>query len=315
MKIQKGEKLTVDNLLILIYGEVGIGKTSLALSTKEPIIIDAENGVRRSEFRTGKDIVVVNTFDELATEIQNIKPEKLFPEYQTIVIDTVDSLLERIREYIERQDYSLRKNTLRMYGVLKDHFNMMLSKLQQTGKDVILISHSSQEEINGIIRTTPKITGGSKELIKQRTDFIGYLSNKNGNRHLTFSPTEYYDGKNSCGLDDVAIPSLSKEPLFFDSIITEMKEKINRTIKEKASKAEVINKMLDLLINEENIDKANDLINQLRSMKLSKNEKLIILEKIEIIEKLNGWKYDKNQKLFIANSETTKDVEKFELEG
>ena len=56
-------------LAVIIGGVAGIGKTTLALSSPKPLLIDLDKGVSRVEARYRTDTAFINTYDELINDL------------------------------------------------------------------------------------------------------------------------------------------------------------------------------------------------------------------------------------------------------
>lgn len=230
LNITKGENIKVNSLIVLLYGEPSTGKTSTALTSSKPILFDFDGGAQRSAFKTGKDIVRIKSWKEVVDIMPTL--EKDLEPYDTIVIDTVETCLDFIRIYIENQDYKLKTNALRMYGKLKDEFYSFLNRITKINKHIIFIAHASTEEKNGSIVTIPKITGGSKDIVRQKADFIGYMFIHNNQRTLNFNPTDYYEGKNSANFPVLTLPDYTIESDYFQEVLNKMKDALQSSLSE-----------------------------------------------------------------------------------
>ena len=92
--IKKAAELEINSAIkMMIYGQAGMGKTTLALSAPAPLLIDFDGGVKRVNMNhlQGVDIVQVNTW----AEVNQLFGEDLSP-YQTIVIDTIGKMMDFI---------------------------------------------------------------------------------------------------------------------------------------------------------------------------------------------------------------------------
>ena len=65
--IKKPNELTQTKIKLkgLIYGEPGIGKTSVALSAPKPLLIDFDNGLRRVAKQYQTDSVQIESYQNL----------------------------------------------------------------------------------------------------------------------------------------------------------------------------------------------------------------------------------------------------------
>jgi phage nucleotide-binding protein len=236
--IIKGNEIQQSGLTVMIYGDPGVGKTSLALSAKNAVLFDFDEGAHRSEFSAKNSIVRIRNWKEMDQDLANI--DQILADFDTVVIDTVETCLDFIRTFVEDMDYKLKRNKLQMFGALKDTFHSFLKRLHQLNKTVILIAHTSTEEQNGIQRTIAKITGGSKDIVWQKADFVGFYYLENNQRTLNFNGTDYYSAKNSAGFEPLRIPNLHAEPDYFAKKIDQMLDSINSRAKKQADTIEIL---------------------------------------------------------------------------
>ncbi len=83
---------------IIIYGESGMGKTTLAALAWKPVFIGIDDGGRKiKDPRTGADLQKINgveTYEDVRNVLQQLT---LFKDYETIVVDTL-TLVEHLAE-------------------------------------------------------------------------------------------------------------------------------------------------------------------------------------------------------------------------
>ena len=83
---------------IIIYGQSGMGKTTLAALARKPVFIGIDDGGRKiKDPRTGEDLQKINgveTYDDVRNALQQ---PALFEPYETVVIDTL-TLVENLAE-------------------------------------------------------------------------------------------------------------------------------------------------------------------------------------------------------------------------
>ena len=121
--IKKPNELSVKQTLsMLIYGQPGMGKTTLALSSPHPLLLDFDGGVHRVNAAHRVDTVQITRWEEVNEVLSS--PE--VAEYKTIVIDTAGKMLSFMDTNIMQQYPKLRKNdgtlSLQGYGVRKNMF-------------------------------------------------------------------------------------------------------------------------------------------------------------------------------------------------
>lgn len=218
MTITQGEEVIANKLAVLLYGDPGSGKTSISFSASKPILFDFDGGVHRSEFRTGKAVVRIKSWSEIQKDIPNF--DSILKPYDTVIIDTVDSALQYMKLYLEAENVKDARNQLRIYGKLKEKWFDFLFKLKSMDKNVILLAHAVTEDVNGTARVTPKITGGSKDIVWEKTDVAGYMSVLNNKKTLTFESTDFYVLKNPGKLDAFyQLPDYNVDTTFLQGLI------------------------------------------------------------------------------------------------
>lgn len=200
--LKANEALPKRPVIILIYGEPGIGKTSLFNTSDKPLLIDFDRGKDRAIFR--QDTLVVNQWEDIDVE------EKLgtFKNYHTIGIDTAKAALDDfLMTYVIKQDYKRQKNKLQAYGALGDEFKVFVSNRRSEAADIVIIAHAKDEKENDLIKKLPDVTGGSYQLLLRIADQVGYMSMRNNRRTIQWDPTDNTIGKNVARLPVTEIPA------------------------------------------------------------------------------------------------------------
>lgn len=199
--LKKEDPIPARPVIILVYGEPGIGKTSLSNTAKDPLLVDFDRGKDRAIFR--QDTLVVGSWDD----VQKEEREKTFNGYKTITIDTAKAALDDfLMSWVIKQDYRLGKNKLKAYGAIGDEFKLFVNRRREQECDIVIIAHSKEEKDGDIIKRVPDVTGSSYSLLLRIADQVGYMSMKNNRRTLQFEPTDTTIGKNVAGLSTVDIP-------------------------------------------------------------------------------------------------------------
>lgn len=223
--VRADEAIQVSNINILIYGNPGAGKTSLAYSSSSPLLLDFDIGAHRALGR--KDTVQIQKWED----IENLTASDL-KEYDTIIIDTAGRALEVLIQYLIAKDPRLAKRTgelqLQGYGALASTFKSWLNKLRSYQKDIILIAHDKEEKDGERTILRFDAAGKSRDLLCQVTDLIGYLAtNERNERVLDFNPTMQKIGKDAVGIGLCIIPNFSEQQDFMKELIKNAKSKLN----------------------------------------------------------------------------------------
>lgn len=225
MKIIKAEEpLLVTSIKMLIYGEPGAGKTSLAFSAEKPLCLDFDRGAHRSAFR--KDSVRVESWSEVAV----INPADV-SGYKTLVVDTVGRQLDMIAAHVIRNNRKLSTKagnlTLQGYGELKAVFAQWVKMVEQLGLDLIFVAHNKEEKDGDSIIMRPDIQGSSYQEVFKVADALGYVRILNRKRTVDFEPTEQHVGKDTAKIGLVEVPNLHNVPTFGGDLISRIKDSIN----------------------------------------------------------------------------------------
>ena len=141
--VKRDEPITLAQLIALIYGEPGTGKTSLGFSLANALLLDCDRGAHRSAFRG--DTVQVEAWSDIA-DLQ----AKDLKGYDTIVIDTVGRQLDLLTAHLAASDARLTRGTgelsLQGYGALKQAFHSWTHRLQTFGLDILMVAHSKEDK-------------------------------------------------------------------------------------------------------------------------------------------------------------------------
>lgn len=187
---------------MIVYGSPGIGKTTLALSAPDPILIDFENGVDRVRADHRKLTIVCENYEEVLHDIES--PE--VRDCQSIIIDTGGSFINYLKDWAMRVKGCRAKdgsfNSLKGYGVVKNEFASFTSRLRDTmRKNVIYIFHADEKaDKDGNPQQRLLCEGATKNSVWNSCDFGGYMQMLGESRTIAFTPTQEYFAKGSHGI-------------------------------------------------------------------------------------------------------------------
>jgi len=223
MKITpKNQPVRVEALISLLYGEPGIGKTSLALTAKNPLLIDLEGGAARAITRA--DSGSPATWDEFM-HVLTVLPLG----YDTIVIDSFsevvtlayDSLIGKNKnekgKIVDLYDVSAGAPTLSGYSVgatlLKNLVNR-LKAIKLKGLDIIMIAHpktaQKQNKTQSWDSYKPNASDSVLGAIMATFDLVGYVHQSMDGRVVAFAPDATYVAKDPAQLGTVAIEDITR---------------------------------------------------------------------------------------------------------
>lgn len=198
----------------LVYGQPGLGKSTLALSTPNPVLFDFDGGIQRVNGAFQCPTLQVQNWTEVLQALQELEKEP--NDFKTIVIDTAGKMLDYMSTYIIQQDNRLGKRdgslTLQGFGARKIMFINFLKRVSMMGKHVIFVAHEC-EKMDGDIRIVRPEIGGSSagDLIKE-LDLVGYMQAIGNKRTISWTPQEKFYAKNTCNL-----PPMQEIPVIIDA--------------------------------------------------------------------------------------------------
>lgn len=298
--IKATDPVVVSNVKILIYGQPGIGKTSLAFTSANPLCLDFDKGSHRSKQR--KDALDIDKWPDVVELMQSA--EVALAEYDTIVVDTVGRSLDMITRQLIADNYKLgNKNgalAISGWGELKGVYANWTRQLTLLNKDYILIAHDKEDKDGDVRYMRPDIQGGSYAEVLKTVDFVGYLYSNNNKPMLDFNPTDKWIGKNAAGLKAIEVPDLNKHPQFFAELIARMKSELSTAGSESAEIEQQVRDWADTIEGFTTPEEFNTIAKELEAMKGTVKVQvggLIRKRRTEL-----GIEYDaKNKTFFVAN--------------
>lgn len=258
--LSAAEPITVDRITLALYGDPGVGKTTLAFSADKPLLFDFDNGAHRASNR--KDTVRVSSWKDVdALTAEDLKP------YNTIIVDTAGRMLDCLQADIIANDAKMGKGGVlsqQGWGRLKQRFVAWLKMLNQSGKDVVLIAHGTEKMDGETVNARLDVQGGSKDEIYKSVDAMGRVFIRNGKRVLNFDPTESAFGKNPAGFDVLEIPA-PIPPTFLANVIASTKDALNKLTEEQAEAAAKLDAWREVIAELANADDFNGKLPEIKA--------------------------------------------------
>lgn len=245
------EPLPERNLVATLFGQPGVGKTSMAFTSNNPAMMDFDEGTDRAVIR--KTTV---RFENWIDALEFINSDDFIEhEFKTLIVDTAGSALDDyMTQHIITQDPKLRAAsgglTLQGYGALKNLFSIFLSTLRSKNVDLIMVAHATEKEDGEVMRMRPKMTGGAYDMLIAKSDLVGYVEMRGESITLDFNPTDRYIGKNCAQIPPIKVPHYETEQYqtFFADILDKTKSKMREETKEQGEaviKVKEFNKMIE----------------------------------------------------------------------
>ncbi len=233
MAIVKPENMNFNDktFSMIIYGPPGIGKTTLALSAPDPILLDFDRGVSRVRSAHRKDTSICNSYKEVLQDINS--PE--MHNYKTVIIDTGGSLVSFLKAWAMTEKGAVTKagefNSLKGFGFVKAEWASFTEDIKtRLHKNVIYIFHANEEKDkdgNPIQRLVCE--GSVRNSVWTPCDFGGFMQMLDGNRYICFTPEQEYFAKGCHGISGkMLVPTLDETST--NDFITRLFEKAKANI-------------------------------------------------------------------------------------
>ena len=210
MPIIKPEAMNFSNknIIMIISGLPGTGKTTIALSAPDVLLIDTDEGMARVNPAHRKDASICKTYEEVLADIKTAEGT-----YKTIVIDTCGALIEYMKDWAMRTDPKASKKdggfSLQGYGVIKSEFIRLSAELRKKFNVVFLFHENMTKNGDEGVFYELVVEGSTRTLVYQPADLAAHLFIQNGRRYLGFTPTEQYSAKSAYGIKGIIeVPDL-----------------------------------------------------------------------------------------------------------
>ena len=283
MIIKRPSELSVkDTLTAIIYGQPGIGKTTLACSAPSPVLLDYDGGISRVNGAHQVDTVQVTSWEDTQTALDEIRKAGT---YRTIIIDTVGKMLAYMEDYIRQTNPQMKQRdgslSLKGYGVRKQMFLQLLKDVSVMGMNIIFVAHEKEERQGDDTRVRPEISGSAASDLVKEMELVGYMQAIGTDRTITFDPSERYYTKNTCNMHGIIkVPEVvdtdgnaTGENNFFTLVVDAYKAQQQRNIdtnkRNEAQVAEIRAKVAAIA----NADDANDFVEWAKGMDFAGNAK------------------------------------------
>lgn len=234
MRIVKGtESISVDHPVFMIFGQPGIGKSSLAYSMKDSLLLDFDLGAHRAVNR--RDTVQIGTWADV---VELMEARDVLAAYSSIIVDTAGRCLDAITNDIaDKEPKKAPGGNLSQqgWGTLKTRFRQWVGQVKGMGKDLLFVSHDKEDKDGDLRVVRPDIVGGSYGEVMKNADFVAYLYMSGKDRVLDFNPTDRWVGKNPASWAPFKVPPIAKATEFMADLYEKGREALG-TISDESAK-------------------------------------------------------------------------------
>lgn len=308
MAIKKAAEMDFSNkkFMVIISGQPGLGKTTLALSAPKPFLFDTDNGIARVKAAHRQEVVtsVTESYEELLGDMESEE----YKAAQSIIIDTGGTLVQLMKSWAIKQDKKA-KDGRAMYGVIKTEFDRLCYQIRKDGKHLIVVFHTTEQSKGDVIQTRLSCEGSTKDIVWTPADFGGHMYMMGSKRVIGFTPTDEYFAKGCFGVQGVIpVPDLKdgQKNTFLADLFAKAQENINAEAavyggEKKAYDAalEQGKAIIETANDPASVAAAADAISNLDHALTSKAElKKLLLARMKEI----GVKWDAKEKAYVAES-------------
>lgn len=220
--INTGDSTLKPSVVMLVYGQGGIGKTTFTSTAPKPILADCENGSKYFGLRGIKmDVAHITQWNDIREFYKYVRES----DHETVIIDPIGELMEKLKTEIANSqnkkwvqfDGAL---TMAGWGEMKERLRQFIKLLRDSGKHVIFVAHVEEKSDEDKVIKRPKVMTKISEEIIALVDIVGFMEmvkqvTEEGvtieKRIIRVSPSDKYESKDRTGqLGGVIEPNFQK---------------------------------------------------------------------------------------------------------
>ena len=163
------KKIEKKHLKVLLWGDSGVGKTTLALKFPNPVIIDLEKGAPETA-----DVLQTTSIAEVTKAIQWLRQGN--HNYETLIIDPITLYYKKLQQDMEAklsEDF-----TPRDWGKLKKFFYQFIAWVLELDMNLVLIAREKIKYAKHGFMIPDGVTYDVEEGLKYWVDVCAQLTRK-----------------------------------------------------------------------------------------------------------------------------------------
>ncbi len=208
-KVKTPPKTKLQDLNILVYGQNGIGKSTLVSKFPDVYFMATEPGLNCVEVYQDS----VTSWEKFIEKCKDLVTEK--HSFQNVCIDTIDNAHKYCREYCNKELKIQHESEMgfgKGFDFVNGIFHKTLTRLASQSFGFIMISHAVEKEVEtrkGKVRKiVPTLPTEARKIVLSLADIILYADiememdaegNKISKRVLRTKPTALYEAKDRTG--------------------------------------------------------------------------------------------------------------------
>lgn len=224
------EPMVVNAIKMYIYGDPSMGKSTLGMTAKNALIIDADKGTYRVGALRRSPVQEANSW----AQVISLTEKDLIP-FETIVIDTIGRLLELTKQDVGKNKANTKRDgslMLHAHGIANNTFQTFVNRMISYGKNVVFLAHATEDKDDDIVINRPDLAGKNRQEVYRLSDCMAYFTYERDatgkqKRLLKFGHGEKYHSKDCAGLETVEVPDLADNPTFLGDLIEGIKAHLN----------------------------------------------------------------------------------------
>lgn len=228
--IQPNEPMAVNAIKMYIYGDPSMGKSTLGMTAKNALIIDADKGAYRVGSLRRAPVQLAETWEQVVC----LTEEDLIP-YETIVIDTIGRLLDLVKFNVGKGSGNSKRDgslMLHAHGIANTNFQTFVNRMINCGKNVVFLAHATEDKDDDIVIHRPDLGGKNRQEVYRLSDCMAYFTYERDSqgkekRLLKFGYGEKHHSKDCANLRNVEVPDLANNPTFLGDLIESVKTHLN----------------------------------------------------------------------------------------
>ena len=290
---------------MVLSGQPGLGKTTLALSAPDPLLFDLDNGIARVRAEHRGLTTINETYDDLLNDMQTSE----YKECKSVIIDTGGSLVQLMQPWAKTQDAKAARDGRAMYGVIKREFDRLTAQIRQDKKNCIIVFHTTETQKGDLTVTRLSCEGSSKDIVWTPADLGAHMFMMGQKRVIGFSPTEEYFAKSCFGINGIReVPTLKSGDKndFLTRLFDEARANIAKDMEAFGPKRAVYDKAMKFgrafIDGADGVDKLNLALDQIGGIEHALTSKKELGALLNAKAKELGCKFSKEEGAYVPNN-------------